>query len=485
MSNTGKQLTTLDAILIVSGSMIGSGIFLVSAEMSRYLGSAGWLLLAWVITGLFTLLGALTYGELAGMMPKAGGQYIYIQRAFGRLAGFVYGWTVFTVIQTGVIAAVAMAFANYLGQFVPELGNSDAALLLKVQLGEGLSWKLTNGNLVAISMVLFLTWMNSLGVQEGKWIQRIFTFAKLLALFGLILCGLYFATRFDFLKQNMAHAWDAATYPEATKGSVAFGWQPISGFGIATALGLAMIGSMFSSDAWNNVTFIAAEIKDPARNIPRSLLAGTLLVTIIYLLANVAYISLLPVRGSLVPGVSAQGISHALNDRVGSAAASMILGDKGAFLMAGLILISTFGCNNGLILSGARFYKAMADDGLFFKKAAELNARQVPGNALWIQGIWASVLCLSGTYSQLIGYCIFAALIFYVITASALLVLRKKEPDTPRPYKVFGYPLVPILFMAIAVFVGLDILYFKWLTALIGIGIAAIGIPVFYAIKKT
>lgn len=477
-----KKLTVLDATLIVSGSMIGSGIFIVAADMSRLLGSAGWVLVAWLVSGLFTLLGALTYGELAGMMPKAGGQYMYIQRAFGKLTGFVYGWTVFTVIQTGVIAAVAMAFAKYLGVFVPALGDGKEGILFSIGSGAD-AYHFTRGKIVAILLVLFLTWVNSRGVQEAKWIQRVFTFTKLLALFGLILCGFYFASQFDFFSNNWKEAWSAASYitPEnATVGS----WQPIGGWGIAGALGIAMVGSLFSSDAWNNVTFIAGDIENPSKNIPRSLFAGTLIVTVIYVLANVAYMSLLPLQGGIFPSIEAQGISHAVNDRVGSAAASMILGSNGELLMAALIMISTFGCNNGLILAGARLYKAMADDGLFFKKAAQLNKNNVPATALWIQCVWASVLCLSGTYGQLLDYCIFAALIFYIITAAALIVLRNKEPEADRPYKVLAYPWVPLLFIAIALYVGLDILWFKTLTASIGLGIVALGIPIFWFIQK-
>lgn len=457
--------------------MIGSGIFIVTADMSRTLGSAGWVLLAWVITGVFTLFGALTYGELAGMMPKAGGQYVFIQRAFGRLTGFVYGWTVFTVIQTGVIAAVAMAFAKYLGVFLPQLGDGKEGRIFDI--GGETGFHFTWGKIIAICLVLFLTWMNSLGVKEGKWIQRIFTTAKLLALFGLIVCGLYFASQFDFFKNNWSQAWQAGAYQEADNS-----WLPIEGWGIATAMGIAMVGSLFSSDAWNNVTFIAGEIENPKRNVPRALLGGTMIVTVIYILANVAYMSLLPLHGSLIPGAETMGIAHALNDRVGTAAATMILGNGGAYLMAALIMVSTFGCNNGLILSGARFYKAMSEDGLFFKKAAVLNKNEVPGNALWIQGVWASVLCLSGTYGQLLDYCIFAALIFYIITASSLFVFRIREPDAERPYKVFGYPFVPLVFIAIALFVGLDLLYFKWQMAFIGLGIVALGIPVYYFINK-
>lgn len=455
--------------------MIGSGIFIVTADMSRLLGSAGWVIAAWVITGIITLFAALSYGELAGMMPKAGGQYVYIQRAFGRLTGFVYGWSVFAVIQTGVIAAVAVAFAKYLGVFIPALGDGVEGEIFRIG-----SYSFTAGKTVAVAMVLFLTWMNTLGVREGKWIQRVFTTAKLMALFGLIVVGLYYAMHFSFLKENFRNPWEASTFKSAEPGqTMSFGWTRISGWAVITGMGIAMVGSLFSSDAWNNVTFIAGEIKNPSRNIPRSLFIGTLIVTLIYVSANLGYLSLLPLKGNPVPDLYGQGISHALYDRVGAAAAKTVMGIKGEWLMAALIMISTFGCNNGLILAGSRLYKAMADDGLFFKKAAPLNRHLVPGNALWIQAAWASVLCLSGTYGQLLEYCTFASLLFYIVTITGLFVLRRKEPDTPRPYKTFGYPLIPVLYILLAGFIAADILWFKWQTALIGLGIVILGIPVY------
>jgi len=474
----GKKLSLLDATLLVSGSMIGSGIFIVTAEMSRTLGSSGWVLFAWVLTGVLTIFAALSYGELAGMMPKVGGQYIYIQRAFGKLSAFVYGWSVFTVIQTGVIAAVAMAFANYLGVFVEELGNGEKGILFTVG-----TYEVTGGKIVAASMILLLTWLNSQGVREGKWVQRIFTFTKVFALFGLILAGLYFANKYDFFTDNISKAWDAGKYVTDESGMQG-GWVSISGWAIATGLGVAMVGSIFSSDAWNNVTYIAGEIENPARNIPRSLLFGTVIVTVIYVLANVAYISLLPLRGGNYPDLVAQGISHASNNRVGAAAANVVMGRGGEFLMAALIMVSTFGCNNGLILSGSRLYKAMADDGYFFKKAAILNKHNVPGNALWIQAFWASMLCFSGSYGQLLDYCTFANLLFYILTIAGIFVLRKKEPNTPRPYKTFGYPVVPILYIILAGFIAVDIFWFKYVPALLGIGIVLLGIPVYYLISK-
>lgn len=456
--------------------MIGSGIFLVTPEMSRMLGGAGWVLLAWVLSGFMTLLAALSYGELAGMMPKAGGQYVYIQKAFGKMPGFLYGWSVFTVMQTGAIAAVAVAFGKYLGVFLPGLGDDNVLFTVG-------AYRLTAAKLVAVAMVLFLTWLNSRGVREGKWVQRIFTWSKLVALAGLILAGLFYATQYDFFSQNMAHAWDSMQFLDGKDGG-SVGWVEISGFAVATAMSLAMVGSLFSSDAWNNVTFIAGEIKDPVKNIPRSLFFGTLLVTIIYILANVAYMALLPLKGGVLPSLEGQGISHALHDRVGAAAAKMVLGQNGEYLMAALIVISTFGCNNGLLMAGSRLYRAMALDGLFFRSAATLNKNEVPGNALWIQAAWASLLCLSGSYSELLSYTIFASLIFYVITILGLFVLRKREPDTPRPYRVWGYPVLPIVYILMAVFIGGCILILQWKMALSGLFIVALGIPLYYWLES-
>ena len=331
-----KKLSLTDATLIVSGSMIGSGIFIVSSEMARTVGSAGWLILAWVLTGVVTLLGALSFGELASMMPKAGGQYVYIQRAFGKLTAFVYGWTVFAVIQTGVIAAVAVAFAKFAGVFFPIVSENTVALNLGFM-------EITGAQFLAVSMVIFLTWLNTRGIKAGKWVQRIFTFTKIAALFGIIAIGLYYAVTQNVLAENFKNPWDSFTFNTS---AMPGGWEAVTGMAVLFAFGTALLGSLFSSDAWNNVTFIAGEIENPHINIPRSLLIGTTVVTVIYCLANVAYLSLLPLKGGLVPGIEAQGISHALNDRVGSAAAGVIFGNSGIFFMAALIMISTFGCNN-------------------------------------------------------------------------------------------------------------------------------------------
>ena len=374
-----QSLGLLDATMLVSGAMIGSGIFIVSADMSRNVGSTGWLLLTWLITGLVTVAAALSYGELAGMMPKAGGQYIYIQRAFGPLLSFVYGWTVFMVIQTGTIAAVAVAFTKFSAVFFPILNPEN----ILVALGP---IKVSVGSLYAIASIVLLTFINTKGIQSGKMIQNTFTIAKLVALFGLIVVGLGYGFKSGMLSQNLENAWDAS------KATSEGGITAIGGMALVMALGVSMIGSLFSSDAWNNVTFIAGEIKDPKRNIPRSLFLGTLIVTVIYLLANLAYLSILPLKGSPDGAdVLAKGIQFADYDRVATAAMSVIFSDSAAGIMAALIMISTFGCNNGLILAGARLYYAMAQDGLFLKQASTLNENGVPAKALWLQCLWASL----------------------------------------------------------------------------------------------
>lgn len=467
-----KKLGLLDATLIVSGSMIGSGIFLVSADMSRGLGSAGWLLLAWVLAGVITLLGALSYGELAGMMPKAGGQYVYIQKAFGKLTAFVYGWTVFTVIQTGVIAAVAVAFAKYTGQVFPWWNENHE--LLKIG-AFSVSW----AQVLAIFLILFLTAINTMGIEEGKWLQRLFTVSKVLAILGLVTTAFLIGGKTGYLAQNFNHAFEAASSPETESN-----WTALGSLALLAAFGTAMVGSLFSSDAWNNVTFIAAEIRQPEKNIPRSLFIGTLLVTLLYLLANMAYLSLLPLQGASDGTLEQQGISHAPFGRVGTSAAQMIFGEPGVILMAILIMISTFGCNNGMILAGARLFSTMAKDGLFFKRAAKTNKNGVPATALWAQATWASVLCLSGSYGDLLNYCTFASLVFYIVTVAGLFVLRKQEPGMERPYKVIAYPIVPAAYILLAGGVAVCLLVFKTENSMAGLGIVALGAPVYLLLQR-
>lgn len=470
-----KELNLVNATSIVAGSMIGSGIFIVTAAMSRDLGSSGWMLFTWFLTGLLTVAAALSYGELAGMMPNAGGQYVYIQRAYGKLISFLYGWTVFTVIQTGVIAAVAVAFANYTSVFIPKLEMELFSI--------GTFTTITLKQIMAIVSVVLLTYINTKGIQNGKKLQLLFTVAKLFALFALIIFGLYIGLQTDILSQNLENPWSAfKTILNEDGTSTTIG---ITGLALAGAVGTTIINSLFSSDAWNNVTFIAAEIKDPKKNIPRSLFLGTLIVTIIYLLANLAYLSLLPMNGN--PNgttVLERGIMFASEDRVGAAAANMIFGNIGVFIMAGLIMVSTFGCNSGLILSGGRLFYAMSKDGLFFKQAEELNNNNVPEKALWFQCIWASILCLSGKYGDLLTYATFASLLFYMLTIYGVFILRKKEPNTERPYKAFGYPFVPILYIIITGAICVTLLINDTKNTGLGLLIVLLGIPVYYLTQK-
>ncbi len=474
-SDAKKTLGLLDATLLVSGSMIGSGIFIVSTLMLRDIGSPAWLLVLWVLTGLITVFAALSYGELAGMMPNAGGQYVYIQRAYGKMASFLYGWTVFTVIQTGVIAAVAVAFAKYTAVFFPELNNVVFSTPFLA-----LTW----AQLLAIASVVFLTYSNAKGVQNGKVIQFVFTFAKLFALGALIVLGIYIGLKTDVFALNLSDAWKATKTVVANDGAKVF-QIPLTGWALVGALGATIINSLFSADAWNNVTFIAGEIKDPKKNIPKSLFFGTLIVTVIYILANIAYLALLPINGS-PDGLNPidQGMLFASNDRVGASAAYVIFGDAGILLMAGLIMVSTFGCNNGLVLAGSRLFYAMSKDGLFFKSAAQLNQNGVPSRALWIQCAWASVLCLSGKYGDLLTYSTFASLLFYILTIYGIFRLRKLEPETPRPYKAWGYPYIPALYIVLTLAICVDLLIYDFRNAGMGLFIVLLGIPVYYLIES-
>jgi APA family basic amino acid/polyamine antiporter len=471
-----KSLNLFDTTLLVAGSMIGSGIFIVSSDIARSVGSAGWLLVVWILSGVITLFAALSYGELAGMMPQAGGQFVYIKKAFGSLTAFVYGWTVFLVIQTGVIAAVAVAFAKFTGVFIPffEEGN----VMMQI-----VNFKITSAQLLAIAIIAILTFINTRGIENGKAIQRIFTSAKLVALFALIIVGIYYGFHTDVFSNNMTHAWDAKqviSTPETGSG-----FLPLSGMVLASAIGVAMIGSLFSSDAWNNVTFIAGEVEKPQRNIPLGLFLGVSIVTIIYVLANVAYLCLLPLDGQAdSTSVIGQGIMFAQKDRVGTAALFVVFGDVAKYLMAALIMVSTFGCNNGLILAGSRLFQSMAKEGLFFKKASENNKFNVPQNALILQGIWASALCLSGSYGDLLDYATFSSLLFYIITIAGLFVLRKKMPDAHRPYKAFGYPVIPALYIILTVLICIDLLVYKTFNTGMGLVIIALGIPVYFLFKQ-
>lgn len=465
-----RSLGLIDATSLVAGSMIGSGIFLVTAAMARDVGSAAWILIIWLVTGLLTMSAALSYGELAGMMPNAGGQYVYIQRAYGKLISFLYGWTVFTVIQTGVIAAVAVAFANYSAVFFPALENE----IFRI----GDNFTFTNKQILAMFSIGLLTYINTKGVKNGKIIQLVFTSAKLIALFALIIFGLYVGFHTDTFATNFTNMWDASKTVLNDNGTLTI--TKLSGVALLGAMGATIINSLFSSDAWNNVTFIAGEIKDPKKNIPRSLFLGTLIVTVIYILANVAYLALLPLHGTPDGSITQHGIMFASQDRVGAAAASIIMGNIGVFVMAGLIMVSTFGCNSGLILSGGRLFYAMAKDALFFKQAGELNKHDVPAKALWFQCAWACILCVSGRYSDLLTYSTFASLLFYILTIGGLFILRKKEPDADRPYKAFGYPVIPILYIVITAAICFTLLIYDTRNTGLGLFIVALGIPVYY-----
>ncbi len=462
-----RSLKLFDATAIVIGSMVGSGIFIVSADMSRTLGSPGWLLVTWIITGILTIIAALSYGELAAMMPKAGGQYVYLREAYNPLAGFLYGWTVFLVIQTGTIAAVAMAFAKFLGVLIPTL--SENHILFEI------GWfKINIAQLIAIGSIALLTWMNTRGIKTGKSIQNTFTISKVLFLLVFIVIGLLLARNADAVAFNSSVFWDAASGDRSNP-------IPLSSLAILTGIGTAMVGSLFSSDAWNNITFTAGEVINPKRNIPLSLFFGTLIVTIIYLLANLVYLQALPIRGvANGADVFEKGIQFATYDRLGSAAMYGLWGSNAALIMAAFVVVSTFGCNNGLILSGARVYYAMAADKLFFKKTGTLNSNGVPANGLIYQGIWASLLCLSGTYGQLLDYVIFAVLIFYTLTIAGIFILRKKKPDAERPYKAFGYPWLPALYIIMASAIMLDLLIYKPAYTWPGLIIVLLGIPVYY-----
>lgn len=466
MAELKRSLNLFDTVMMVSGSMIGSGIFIVSAEMVRVLGSPFWVLMCWIISGIITLFAALSYGELAGMMPNAGGQFIYIQRAYGKLTSFVYGWTVFTVIQTGVIAAVAVAFAKFVGVFIPFFDEKNVLISIR-------DFSISSTQILGVVSILFLSYLNSLGINNGKIIQRIFTSTKLLALFTLIVIGFFIGYKSGYWEANMS-------LPFLNNSNSIFSISSL-----VSAIGVALIGSLFSSDAWNNVTFIAGEIKEPQKNIPLGLLIGVLIVTILYILANIAYFMLLPALGAADgQNVIERGIQHAQNDRVGTAAMFAVFGKVSEYIMALLIIISTFGCNNGLILSGSRLFQSMAKEGLFFSSANYMNKNNVPSKALFFQAIWASILCLSGSYGSLLDYCTFSSLFFYIVTISALFYLRKKEPNTPRPYKAFGYPIIPALYILLSSGICIDLLIFKSQNTFLGLIIMFLGIPVYYFFKK-
>jgi basic amino acid/polyamine antiporter, APA family len=480
-----KGLGLFDSTMIVAGSMIGSGIFIVSADIARQVQSPGLLLMVWLVSGFMTLIGALSYGELAAAMPRAGGQYVYLRESLGPLWGFLYGWTMLLVIQTATIAAVAIAFAKFTGVMIPWF--SSTTWILKI--GTFGPWKfwfgalgpysvgLNTQNLLAILSIVFLTWVNTRGLRVGALVQNIFTVTKIGSLAALVLIGFWFSTA-AARAANFTDFWRNAGL------ATLHPYPPGEGKWMITTITLvavAMVGSLFASDAWNNVTFTAAEVKNPSRNLPLSLALGAGIVTVLYVLANMAYLKVLPLAGDPNgASVVARGIQFATQDRVGTAAAEALFGSRGAIVVAVAILISGFGCNNGLILAGARIYYAMAKDGLFFQSVGTVNRHHAPGTALVVQCAWASLLCLSGTYSQLLDFLIFAVVIFYILTLSGLFVLRHKRPNMERPYRAIGYPVLPALYLVMAVFLEVQLLRYKPQYTWPGLIIVLLGIPVYW-----
>lgn len=453
-------LGLLDATMIVAGSMIGSGIFIVSTEMTTYLGSSGWLILAWVLTGFLTLTAAVSYGELSSMFPKAGGQYVYLREAFNPLIGFLYGWSLFAVIQTGTIAAVGVAFSKFAAYIFPALGPE--VILLDLGITD-----VSAAELVSIILVILLTYVNTKGVRTGKLVQTSFTLVKIASLLGLIIFGFLLAADMDIWTANWSDPWMAKKW--TVEGGEGF-WEKVAGAAVVPLFASALVGSIFSSDAWNNVTFIAGEIKRPEKNIGLSLFFGTMIVTIIYVAANMMYLSVLDL----------EEIATAKDGRVSLEASLKIFGGAGTIVIAVMIMISTFGCNNGLILSGARVYFTMAKDGLFFKKTGLLNRHGVPEFALWIQCVWTCLLVLSGAYYELLTYVVFVVLIFYVLTLLGIFRLRRKRPDIPRPYKAWGYPLLPALYCIIALLICGALFLYKRDETWPGALIVLLGIPLYY-----
>jgi APA family basic amino acid/polyamine antiporter len=465
-----RSLGLFDSTMLVAGSMIGSGIFIVSADMARGLGSTGWLLASWLITGLLTVAAALSYGELAAMLPSAGGQYVYLREAWSPLWGFLYGWTLFLVIQTGTVAAVAVGFARYLGVLWPRISES-SYIIPPIAISSTYSISLSTAQLVGILLILLLSWSNARGIQYGKIVQNIFTCTKIGSLLAVIVLGIFIGWNAVAVKTNFTDMWTSKSGPETA-------------FALFIAIAVAQVGSLFSADAWNNITFTAGEVKNPQRNVPLSLALGTLIVIGLYVLANIAYVVVLPL----------EQIQHAPSDRVASAMLQAIFPTVGAALMAAGIMISTFGCINGMVMSGARAYFAMARDGLFFKRAAALNRARVPGASLAMQGAWAAFLVLPRThdpvtgaygnlYSNLLDYVISAALLFYILTIAAVFRLRVLRPQAERPYRAFGYPVVPALYMLGATAILAVLFVYRPATTFPGLVIVLIGVPVYFLFK--
>lgn len=457
-----RELGLLDGTMLVVGSMIGSGIFIVSSDMVRNVGSAGWLILMWVITGLITVIAAVSYGELSAMFPKAGGQYVYLKEAYGKLIAFLYGWSFFAVIQTGTIAAVGVAFSKFAAYLYEPF--SDENILYEIG-----SFKLNAAQIVSIVTIILLSYLNSRGVKNSKTLQTVLTIIKIASLLGLIIFGFLLAAKSEIWNANWADGWATRNYVKDTGQ-----WISIGGTTLLAGISAAMVGSVFSSDAWNGVTFIAGEIKNPKRNVGLSLFLGTLIVSILYILANLMYLAVVPL----------DEIATAKSDRVAVVASQYIFGGMGTYIIAVMIMISTFACNNGLIMAGARVYYTMANDKLFFAKAGHLNAAGVPAWALWAQCVWASALCLTGKYGDLLDFVVIIVLIFYILTIYGIFKLRRTMPDAERPYKAFGYPFLPALYIVLATALSLGLLFFKTSTCGWGVAIMLAGIPVYYLTKS-
>ena len=485
-----KGLGLTSATTLVMGSMIGSGVFIVAADIARVVDSPALLIAAWLVTGFMTVVAALSYGELAAMMPKAGGQYVYLRESLGPLWGFLYGWTLFLVIQCGTIAAVAVAFGKFLGVFLPSVSSSNWILHIwkvpAIHLGPvvlgNMDVGLNTQNLVAIAMILLLSAVNIFGVKTGAIVQVVFTTAKIAGLLALIVFGVWVGCTPEALAANFGanfwlHAGLGALHkiPIGVTGATAL-------VSTVTVVAVAQVGSLFSADAWNNVTFTAGEVRNPQRNLPLSLAIGTGAVILIYIAVNFIYMLVLPFWGEPFSMTSVgRGIQYASEDRVATAVMQQLMGQSGAKLMALAILVSTFGCNNGLILAGSRVYYAMARDGLFFRSVGRLHPRfKTPNLSLMVQAIWAAILCLSGSYGQLLDYTIFAVLLFYILTLVGLFVLRRTRPDAPRPYRAFGYPWLPAVYIVMALFIDVILLLYKPQYTWPGLVIVLLGIPVYF-----
>lgn len=469
-----REIKLFDAIMIVTGGMIGSGIFIVSADIARLVGSAGWLLLAWLLAGFITIIAALSYGELSAMFPNVGGQYVYLREAYNKMVAFLYGWTLFLVIQTGVIAAVAMAFARFSGVFLPWF--SETNILFSIG-----SFSFTTVQLLAVSVLLLLNFINARGVKSGKWIANIFSSTKILALLALIVLGIAFGMDAAVVQANFSNLWQAQQVTAAPAATPV----PLAGSGLVIAIGLAMIGTMFSSDCWNVIGFSGDEIVNPKRTIVLSMVIGTIVVTLLYIMVNVVYLLVLPLQGSPEgTSVLSRGIQFAADDRVGTAVAEAVGGVKATLFIAFLIMVSTFGCINTVMLSGARVYYTIARDGLFFPQLARLNKNGVPAVALYCQTAWACLLCLSGKYGDMLNYVMFAVLLFYIITIIGIFVLRRTQPDLPRPYKAFGYPVLPAIYVILTSGICLVLLLFQPAYAGAGLILVGLGVPVYYIFRK-